>query len=247
MDVLTDILASLRLTGGVVIDAQTRGDFCLLSRFKDEDSERFQVRADELVAYHYIRSGRLYASVDGEPPITLNPGDIVLLPRNDVHLLYTRPGLTPIDSHEVIEAAPNGPARVLIDNGGTQSIFTAAFWAFRRRTIRCSTACPRCSSWIRATMRIRTGSKHPCACSTRRGSRRRWWPESPSFSSPRPSGDTWTGCQGASAAGWLASRIRPSRRRWPLFTAATPRNSTLRLSRARPAYPGPSWASCSPN
>ncbi|WP_345169804.1 alpha/beta fold hydrolase [Sphingomonas daechungensis] len=127
MDVLTDILASLRLTGGVVIDAQTRGDFCLLSRFKDEDSERFQVRADELVAYHYIRSGRLYASVDGEPPITLNPGDIVLLPRNDVHLLYTRPGLTPIDSHEVIEAAPNGPARVLIDNGGDAVDFYCGF------------------------------------------------------------------------------------------------------------------------
>ena len=31
MDVLSDILASLRLTGGVVIDAQLRGDFCLLS------------------------------------------------------------------------------------------------------------------------------------------------------------------------------------------------------------------------
>ena len=30
MDVLTDILASLRLTGGVVIDAETRGDFCML-------------------------------------------------------------------------------------------------------------------------------------------------------------------------------------------------------------------------
>ena len=37
LDVLTDILASLRLTGGVVIDAETHGDFCLLSRFRDED------------------------------------------------------------------------------------------------------------------------------------------------------------------------------------------------------------------
>ena len=63
MDVLTDILGSLRLTGGVVIDAETSGDFCLLSRFRDEDCARFDVRANELIAYHYVRSGRLYASV----------------------------------------------------------------------------------------------------------------------------------------------------------------------------------------
>ena len=49
MDVLTDILGSLRLTGGVVIDAETSGDFCLLSRFQEdnpqwiEDGERLFV------------------------------------------------------------------------------------------------------------------------------------------------------------------------------------------------------------
>lgn len=118
LDVLTDILASLRLTGGVVIDAETHGDFCLLSRFRDEDCERFQVRANELIAYHYIRSGSLYASVDGEPPIKAKCGDIILLPRNDVHYLYSRPGLAPVDSHDLIEQEGDGPAKILIDHGG---------------------------------------------------------------------------------------------------------------------------------
>ena len=65
LDVLTDILSSLRLTGGVVVDGEMSGDFCLLSHFNDEDCEHFQLRADELIAYHYVRAGRLYASVDG--------------------------------------------------------------------------------------------------------------------------------------------------------------------------------------
>ena len=118
MDVLTDILGSLRLTGGVVIDAETSGDFCLLSRFQDEDCARFDVRANELIAYHYVRSGRLYASVDGETPIAAKAGDIILLPRNDVHLIYSRPGLQPVDSHDLIEMAPDGPARIVINHGG---------------------------------------------------------------------------------------------------------------------------------
>lgn len=127
MDVLTDILASLRLTGGVVIDAETHGDFCLLSRFRDEDCERFNVRADELIAYHYVRTGRLFASVDGQPPILAEAGDIILLPRNDSHLLFTKAGLKPIDSHAAIEAAPNGPAKVVIDNGGDPVAFYCGF------------------------------------------------------------------------------------------------------------------------
>ena len=121
LDVLTDILGSLRLTGGVVIDAETSGDFCMLSRFRDEDCERFDVRANELVAYHYVRAGRLYASVDGEPPVAAKAGDIILLPRNDVHLLYSRPGLQPVDSHDLIEQAPDGPARIKIDHGGDEA------------------------------------------------------------------------------------------------------------------------------
>ena len=108
----------MRLTGGVVIDAETSGDFCLLSRFQDEDCARFDVRANELIAYHYVRSGRLYASVDGEPPIAAKAGDIILLPRNDVHLLYSRPGLQPVDSHDLIQVAPDGPARIVINHGG---------------------------------------------------------------------------------------------------------------------------------
>ena len=108
----------MRLTGGVVIDAETSGDFCLLSRFQDEDCARFDVRANDLIAYHYVRSGRLYASVDGEPPIAAKAGDIILLPRNDVHLLYSRPGLQPVDSHDLIQVAPDGPARIVINHGG---------------------------------------------------------------------------------------------------------------------------------
>jgi pimeloyl-ACP methyl ester carboxylesterase/AraC-like DNA-binding protein len=123
MDVLTDILSSLRLTGGVVIDAETSGDFCLLSRFTDEDCERFQVPSENLIAYHFVRAGRVYASIDGEPPVAATAGDIILLPRNDAHLMFSRPGLPPVDSHDLItQQAPGAPAKLVIDHGGEQEV-----------------------------------------------------------------------------------------------------------------------------
>jgi pimeloyl-ACP methyl ester carboxylesterase/AraC-like DNA-binding protein len=126
MDVLTDILSSLRLTGGVVIDAETSGDWCLLSRFTEEDCVRFEVSGD-LIAYHYVRSGHLFASLDGAPPVEAKPGDIILLPRNDPHLLYSRSGLQPVDSHELIQQAGNGPAKILIEGEGEPASIYCGF------------------------------------------------------------------------------------------------------------------------
>ena len=41
MDVLSEILSSLRLTGGVVIDSELSGDFCLLSQFTPDHCAPF--------------------------------------------------------------------------------------------------------------------------------------------------------------------------------------------------------------
>src|SRR4030095_14433521 len=103
MDVLTDILESMRLSGGVVVDGSTRGDWCLLSKFNDEDRAKMAPGAAELVAYHYIRSGRVHARVEGSPVVTASEGDIILLPRNDAHLIYSRSDVPPIDSHELMQ------------------------------------------------------------------------------------------------------------------------------------------------
>ena len=125
MDVVTDILDSMRLSGGVVVDGHTRGDWCLLSKFTDDDRAKMAPGATELVAYHYIRSGQVHARVEGTPVVTASTGDIILLPRNDAHLFYSRGDLPPIDSHQVMqESLETGePVRIVIDGPGDEASF----------------------------------------------------------------------------------------------------------------------------
>ena len=129
MDVLTDILGSLRLTGGVIVDASTAGEFCLASQFTEADyATVVPSGSGDVVAYHFIRSGRVYAAVDGHPPIEATEGDIILLPRNDRHLIYSDPKLKPIDSHEFVEISETaGPARLFIDGAGEPAMFYCGF------------------------------------------------------------------------------------------------------------------------
>ena len=116
MDVLSDILASLRLTGGVVIDGQLRGDFCLLSQFTPELCAPFFPMPETLIGYHYVRSGRMLVEVEGVPPIAVEAGEIAVIPRNDPHLLASRRGLEPLDASQMTWVT-DGVHRIACGNG----------------------------------------------------------------------------------------------------------------------------------
>src|SRR3954451_21306809 len=101
MDVLDDILSSLRLSGGVVIEGAFSGDFCVSAEFTPGHFEPFFSVPEKLISYHYVRSGQLIVEVEGMAPIALQAGDVAILPRNDPHRLASRLGLAPADASAI--------------------------------------------------------------------------------------------------------------------------------------------------
>ena len=121
MDVLDDILGSLRLTGGVVIDGEFSGDFCLSAEFTTGHFEPFFPVPDKLMSYHYVRSGKLIVEVDGIAPVTLEAGSVAILPRNDPHRLASRTGLAPADASEISRVTTAGVHRVSTGTDGPKA------------------------------------------------------------------------------------------------------------------------------
>lgn len=122
MDVLGDILASLRLNGGVVFDARARGDWCIVAKFGPEDCAPYFPVPDSIIAYHYVRKGTIRAQIPGQDAVTVSAGGMVLFPRNDRHLLFTKPGLMPVDVAEFTRPGARGePNRITLDFGGEEA------------------------------------------------------------------------------------------------------------------------------
>lgn len=87
MDVLSDVLRVTHITGGVFLSAELTAPWCILDHLAFEMCGPGVLPSQNLVHYHFVLEGRMQAEVPGLKPISLGPGEALLLPRNDVHKL----------------------------------------------------------------------------------------------------------------------------------------------------------------
>ena len=80
IDPLSDVLHSVRLKGGIFLDARFTAPWCVHTNILAEDCGAFPVKPPLLIAYHFVIAGKLLVSVNGEPTIEVRAGEIVLLP-----------------------------------------------------------------------------------------------------------------------------------------------------------------------
>src|ERR1700760_3728280 len=104
MDALSDVLRVAHLTGGVFLHADFSAPWCVATRVGPKDCGPAIGPASDLISYHYIVEGELGISVNGAESLMLVAGDIVLLPRNDLHLIGSDLSLPPVPSHDIIRA-----------------------------------------------------------------------------------------------------------------------------------------------
>lgn len=128
MDPLSDVLRSFRLTGGVFLEARFTAPWCVVTRLSAEDCGQYMTDPSLLIAYHFVVEGRLLVSVEGEPAIEVRAGEVVLLPRNDLHVLGSEDGLAPVSAHDLIRPSDDGGlARVSHGGGGETAHIVCGF------------------------------------------------------------------------------------------------------------------------
>jgi AraC-like DNA-binding protein len=116
-DTLSDIFRTLRLKGGIFLDARFTAPWCVASKVTPEDIATFLKTPAEIVTLHYVVSGRTYVGIGEGERVAVNSGEIVLLPRNDAHVLGSGTDGEPINSHHLIELAPEGGLARIVHGG----------------------------------------------------------------------------------------------------------------------------------
>lgn len=128
IDPLAEVLRSVRLTGGMFVDARFTAPWCVATRVGEDAWGEFLTRPALVIAYHVVLEGAPVLAIPGEQPMTLHPGEVVLLPHNDPHILASGPGLRPVGADALIRPAPGGGlARIVHGGGGAATHMVCGF------------------------------------------------------------------------------------------------------------------------
>jgi AraC-like DNA-binding protein len=92
-DPLSDVLRSVRLRGAVFYYVSFDGDWAAETPASPLLASALMPGADHVLAYHLLVKGSGWAACDGQAPVSLAAGDIVMFPRGDAHVISSAPGM----------------------------------------------------------------------------------------------------------------------------------------------------------
>lgn len=128
VDALSDALRVLRLHGAIFLDAEFSAPWCVLSEGRRPVTEPLPPRGN-VIFFHLLTNGNCKARLEsGGETVTLETGDIVMMSRDDNHLMGSDLALPAIPAAELVQpAAANGLMRVDYGGGGEKTRFGCGF------------------------------------------------------------------------------------------------------------------------
>lgn len=120
MDALSDVLQVARLKGGVFLHADFTEPWCMAARMTPDLCAPFLDDAEHLVLYHYVVDGGLTVKLGDDEAYHLGPGDIIMLPHNDLHVMGSHVDHVPTPGTDVIQPSADGCFSTINLGGGGQ-------------------------------------------------------------------------------------------------------------------------------
>jgi AraC-like DNA-binding protein len=93
MDALSDVLRAVRLSGAIFFDIRAGEPWVAATPPGAAIVGSLFPGSEHLISYHVITHGACWASLQGEPPLRLTAGDIIVFPHGDPHVLSSAPGM----------------------------------------------------------------------------------------------------------------------------------------------------------
>jgi AraC-like DNA-binding protein len=118
MEVLTSVLSAMKLSGSVFLEANFTRPWFIESKISPEDCAAYFPEPAHVISYHYVMSGSCLCSVAGEPPVEVKAGQIVMVPRNEPHLMGDRLFGKAVGAWTLLQVGEDGFGRIDYGGGG---------------------------------------------------------------------------------------------------------------------------------
>lgn len=132
MDVLSDVLKTVRLTGAVFFDVDFTAPWVAETPPGAAIASNVMPEAEHIIMFHAITSGEGWAELldNSTPPFRLAAGDIIVLPMSDAHVLCSTPGMRATPDLAMYRRPTDRHLPIYIekgDGGGEQTHFVCGY------------------------------------------------------------------------------------------------------------------------
>jgi AraC family transcriptional regulator, alkane utilization regulator len=128
MDVLSDVLRVVRLSGAVFFTADFSAPWALESPIPEMLASAVMPEAECVVLFHILVEGECEVVCQGHPVTTMETGDVIVFPRGDQHTMRSHGAATPTPLASIF--SPGGydePPRLSYGGGGRTSRFVCGY------------------------------------------------------------------------------------------------------------------------
>jgi hypothetical protein len=115
-DPLSEVLRAVRLEGAYFYAVEAREPWSVEAVAAGELTPRVLPGAEHLISYHILTAGRCWGRLIEGPPVALEPGDVIVFPHGDPHVMSGDPAVstksvpaTPGRYPETVTLGESGP------------------------------------------------------------------------------------------------------------------------------------------
>lgn len=128
MDVLSDVLRIVRLSGAVFFVAEFSSPWAVESPASETLAPFIMPRAECFTIFHVLAEGSCWVQVEGEPPLHMDAGDVLIVPQGDAHILASDLAVEPTPMKAIIPEIPwPGMPPVKHGSGGKVARFICGY------------------------------------------------------------------------------------------------------------------------
>lgn len=119
VDVLSEVLRAVRLRGAIYYNVQASTPWVAEAPPARELAPYVMPGSEHVIEYHVVMSGSCWGGLIDEPAILLEPGDIIVFPQGDPHVLASATGMRGSNEAGLGQSTSRRRLPIRLDYGGT--------------------------------------------------------------------------------------------------------------------------------
>ena len=127
MDPLSDVLRAVRLNAAYFYQVEAAAPWSVYAAPARELVPRVLPDAEHLISYHILLSGSCWGGVDGPSQVRMDPGDVIVFPHGDAHIMSSDQGHRELDDRDGNSAQRYPNTVRLGPDGARETTFVCGF------------------------------------------------------------------------------------------------------------------------